>query len=192
MSTLRIADLPRLRREGRRAGITSVCTAHPLAIEAALISGAGRRHAGADRGHLQPGQPGRRLHRHDAGAVPRLGAGHRGARRLFRKRPDPRRRPSRAEPLEGAPGRGRDGQGRGHDRGLCGGGVLEAPSRLLDGLRWRTRGARRCARGRTRGTARGRGRACRQGCGAAGALLYRRNGSARARWSHPRPRPSRG
>ena len=37
MSGFAIADLPRLRREGRRVGITSVCTAHPLAIEAALI-----------------------------------------------------------------------------------------------------------------------------------------------------------
>ena len=37
MSAVRIADLPRLRREGRRTGITSVCTAHPLAIEAALL-----------------------------------------------------------------------------------------------------------------------------------------------------------
>jgi D-tagatose-1,6-bisphosphate aldolase subunit GatZ/KbaZ len=34
-----IADLPRLRQEGRRAGITSVCSSHPVVIEAALVQG---------------------------------------------------------------------------------------------------------------------------------------------------------
>lgn len=34
-----IADLPRLRREGHRPGITSVCSSHPVVIEAALMQG---------------------------------------------------------------------------------------------------------------------------------------------------------
>ena len=34
-----IADIARLRHAGTRVGITSVCTAHPLAIEAALLQG---------------------------------------------------------------------------------------------------------------------------------------------------------
>ena len=39
MSPFRIADIARLRHAGQRVGITSVCTAHPLAIEAALLQG---------------------------------------------------------------------------------------------------------------------------------------------------------
>ena len=39
MSLFRIADIARLRHAGTRVGITSVCTAHPLAIEAALLQG---------------------------------------------------------------------------------------------------------------------------------------------------------
>lgn len=41
----RLAALPARRRSGERAGITSVCSAHPLVIEAALIHG---RDRGAD------------------------------------------------------------------------------------------------------------------------------------------------
>ena len=39
MTGFRIADIARLRHGGRRVGITSICTAHPLAIEAALLQG---------------------------------------------------------------------------------------------------------------------------------------------------------
>ncbi len=39
MTGFAIADIARLRHAGRRVGITSVCTAHPLAIEAALLQG---------------------------------------------------------------------------------------------------------------------------------------------------------
>ena len=39
MSLFDIADIARLRHAGTRVGITSVCTAHPLAIEAALLQG---------------------------------------------------------------------------------------------------------------------------------------------------------
>ncbi len=39
MTAFRIADIARLRHVGQRVGITSVCTAHPLAIEAALLQG---------------------------------------------------------------------------------------------------------------------------------------------------------
>jgi D-tagatose-1,6-bisphosphate aldolase subunit GatZ/KbaZ len=39
VTTFRIADIARLRHAGQRVGITSVCTAHPLAVEAALLQG---------------------------------------------------------------------------------------------------------------------------------------------------------
>ena len=39
MTPLTLADLPRLRHAGQRVGITSVCTAHPLVIEAAILQG---------------------------------------------------------------------------------------------------------------------------------------------------------
>ena len=39
MTPTAIADLARLRHAGTRVGFTSVCTAHPLAIEAALLQG---------------------------------------------------------------------------------------------------------------------------------------------------------
>ncbi len=39
MTRFAMADIARLRHAGRRVGITSVCTAHPLAIEAALLQG---------------------------------------------------------------------------------------------------------------------------------------------------------
>ena len=54
-----------------RAGVTSVCTAHPIVIEAALSLGASHGQARPHRGDLQSGQPGGRLHRHDAGRFPR-------------------------------------------------------------------------------------------------------------------------
>ena len=41
MTPASIADIARLRHAGTRVGITSVCTAHPLAIEAALLQGLG-------------------------------------------------------------------------------------------------------------------------------------------------------
>ena len=37
MTRFAIADIARLRHAGTRVGITSVCTAHPLAIEAAML-----------------------------------------------------------------------------------------------------------------------------------------------------------
>ena len=39
MTRLAIADIARLRHAGTRVGIASICTAHPLAIEAALLQG---------------------------------------------------------------------------------------------------------------------------------------------------------
>ena len=39
MIPLAIAELAALHHAGTRVGITSVCTAHPLAIEAALLQG---------------------------------------------------------------------------------------------------------------------------------------------------------
>ena len=74
----RDADLPSIavkRARARKVGIASVCSAHPLVIEAALRHGAARRLRCADRGDLQPGQPRRRLHRHDAGRLPQLRRG---------------------------------------------------------------------------------------------------------------------
>ncbi len=42
MSLTPIADLPRAFHAGRKAGILSICTAHPVAIEAALLDGRNR------------------------------------------------------------------------------------------------------------------------------------------------------
>ncbi|WP_237480133.1 D-tagatose-bisphosphate aldolase, class II, non-catalytic subunit [Lichenibacterium dinghuense] len=44
MTTFDLADIARLRRAGTRVGIASICTAHPLAVEAALLQA---RHDGA-------------------------------------------------------------------------------------------------------------------------------------------------
>ena len=67
-----LATLASRAPDGRRRGITSICSAHPFVIEATPAAGGGRRRHGADRGDLQPGQPARRLYRHDAGGLPRL------------------------------------------------------------------------------------------------------------------------
>ena len=65
MTALR--DLIARHKAGERVGITSVCSAHPLVIEATLQPRAReRRTFGPDRGDVEPGQPGWRLHRHDA------------------------------------------------------------------------------------------------------------------------------
>ncbi len=64
-------------RDAAQTGITSVCSAHPLVLEAACREARRAGHGGADRGHLQPGEPGRRLYRHDAGRFPRLRGEHR-------------------------------------------------------------------------------------------------------------------
>lgn len=45
MSTALLLDLPRQHAKGQRAGIVSICSAHPLVIEAALIEGRDNRHA---------------------------------------------------------------------------------------------------------------------------------------------------
>ena len=73
-----LLDLVRRHRAGEAVGIYSVCSAHPLVLRAAL------EHAGAsgglcpDRGHLEPGEPGGRLHRPAAGAVSGSGVRHGG------------------------------------------------------------------------------------------------------------------
>ena len=63
--------------EPGRVGVYSVCSAHPWVLAAAVDPGARGRHRRADRGDLQPGRPGRRLHRHAAGRLPRPRARHR-------------------------------------------------------------------------------------------------------------------
>lgn len=45
MSTALLLDLPRQHRAGEHIGIVSICSAHPLVIEAALIAGRDSRHA---------------------------------------------------------------------------------------------------------------------------------------------------
>ena len=93
----------------------------------------------ADRGDLQPGQPGRRLYRHDAGGLPRLRRGDCRSRRLAAGPRGSGRRSSRAQRLAG-PARGRgDGAGRGDGRGLC---RAPASARSISTARWPARAIR--------------------------------------------------
>ena len=112
MSSNILADLPQRHASGERVGLTSVCSAHPFVIEAALRQGKedGPR---ADRGHLQPGEPGGRLHRHDPVRLPGLRRGDRRQGRVRARGSDPRRRSSWAEPVE-APAAGRGPRARPH------------------------------------------------------------------------------
>ena len=64
MTTAPLLALRTARPNGTPVGITSVCSAHPQVIGAALALGRAHRQAGADRGDLQSGQSGRRLYRH--------------------------------------------------------------------------------------------------------------------------------
>ena len=165
-------------------------------------AGASRRAAGADRGHLQPGQPGGRLHRHDAGRLPRL-----------RRRASPTRVGFAREqlilggdhlgpnPWKHLPAEDGDAARPRHGRGLR---RRPASPRSISTPAWAARGepaaladeivaarAARLARGR-----RGRGRAA---GGAAARLRHRHRGAgagrgargARCIWSRPRPRPRR-
>ena len=86
------------------AGVTSVCTAHPAGHRSGAHAGGAQRTARPDRGDLQPGQPGGRLHRHDAGGLPRLRRGDCGAGRVRSLPHHPRGRSSRPQSLE-APAR---------------------------------------------------------------------------------------
>ena len=81
-----LAGLPARHARGEPAGIASVCSAHPLVIEAALRLGTAGRRPGADRGDLQPGEPGGRLHRDDPGRLPRFRRDDRRTRRLPARR----------------------------------------------------------------------------------------------------------
>ncbi|WP_240232623.1 D-tagatose-bisphosphate aldolase, class II, non-catalytic subunit [Devosia lacusdianchii] len=45
MSTAMLLDLPRQHRAGERVGIVSICSAHPLVVESALLAGRENRHA---------------------------------------------------------------------------------------------------------------------------------------------------
>ena len=69
--------IPEAYHRGEHLGITSVCSAHPVVIEAALQLAKRHGQACPDRGDLQPGQPRRRLYRHDAHCVPAICRRHR-------------------------------------------------------------------------------------------------------------------
>ena len=72
-----ILDLIARHKSGEPCGMVSVCSAHPLVIEATLLHVLRHRRAvRADRGDLEPGQSGRRLYRHEAGGLPRLRPSH--------------------------------------------------------------------------------------------------------------------
>ena len=69
------APCPRERASDRAASpaSTSVCTRASLGHRGgAPCTASARRSARPDRGDLQPGEPGGRLHRHDAGGLPRV------------------------------------------------------------------------------------------------------------------------
>ena len=101
--------------------------------------GAGGRHGGADRGHVQPGGPGRRLHRDAPGRLPRPRARDRRRARSAPRPGRPRRGPPRPQRLA-CPGRGRgDAARRGPRRGVRRGGLHQAPPRLQHVLRRRPR-----------------------------------------------------
>ena len=143
MSRNILADLPRRRANGERVG-------HHLGLLGAsdgdrgrLAPGQGGRSAGPDRGHLQPGEPGGRLHRHDPRGLPRLRRGDRRQGRLRPRRPDPRRRSSRAEPVE-APAARRGVCARPHHGGgIRAGRLHQDPPRHQHGVRRRERRASR-------------------------------------------------
>ena len=134
-----ILDLIARHKAGEPCGIFSVCSAHPLVIEATFRPRpAVGRALRADRGDLESGQSGRRLYRHEAGGLPRLRPWHRGSRRPAARSRSARRRPSWSQCLAGAAGRGGDGTRRRADRGLCSRGLPQDPSRLLDVVRGRS------------------------------------------------------
>ncbi len=139
---------------------------------------------GADRGDLQPGQPGRRLHRNDPGRLPRLRRGHRRPRRLPPRPADPRRRPPRSQSVEVALLPTTRWPRPAPWSPLCRRRLHQAPPRHQHGVRRR---ARRPARRHHRRARRGpRGR--RGGGGGQAAVLRHRYGGPRARRGHPRPR----
>ena len=65
-----VMELLRRNRDGETVGVYSVCSAHPLVLEAAMKQGPGRRVAAAHRGHREPGEPVWRLYGDEAGGFP--------------------------------------------------------------------------------------------------------------------------
>ncbi len=131
---------------GARVGITSVCSAHPMVIEAAMAQALRRGHepvvlieATSNQVNQDGGYTGM-----SPGRLPRLRAAA-SRRGRFPARPaGAGRRSPRAERLDRAAGRGRDGQGRNDGRRLRARRLPQDPSRLLDALRGRS--GRSCRR----------------------------------------------
>ncbi len=137
-----------------------------------------------DRGHLQSGQSGRRLHGHAPGGFQPLRARHRGAARRAARAGAAGRRSSGPELLAGSARGGGHGEVRAAHRGLCRRRLSQDSSRLFHVLRGRSGAAHRRDRGGESGAAVRRRRA---------GLAARRRRSAGVRRRHgsagPRRRP---
>ena len=139
MSSNILADLPRRHASGDRVGLTSVCSAHPLVIEAALRLGkedgtAVLIEATCNQVNQEGGYTGM-----TPAGLPRLRRGHRRQGGVRARGSDPRRRSSRAESVE-APAAGRGAGARPHDGGgLRAGRLHQDPPRHQHGLRRRER-----------------------------------------------------
>ena len=176
-----LAALPEHRRLGEVRGLTSVCSAHPWVIEAALAA-PGEAKVLIEATCNQVNQEGGYTGMTPAdfrGFVERNRASRAG---FPRDAPHPRRRSPRPQSVEASGGGGSDAAGGGDGRGLCRGGLRENPSRRQHGLPRRACGARRRGRRGARGTPcggrRADGRAERQ---RAAGLRHRHRGAATGR-----------
>ena len=118
-------------------GITSVCSAHPLVIEAALRRGQAENvavliEATCNQVNQEGGYTGMR-----PADFRRFVEDIAARDRLSCRPPHSGRRSPGAQPVEGPAGRGSAGAGRSHGRRLCRRRLHQDPSRYLDGLRGR-------------------------------------------------------
>ena len=130
-----LRDLITRHRRGEAVGIASVCSAHPLVLEAAATPGRRRRLSAAGGGDVQPGGPVRRLHRDAARGLRGPGPRDRRRSRAARVSGRPRWRPPRSEPLAERRRRAGHGPRRDARRGLRRRRVRQDPPGLQHGLR---------------------------------------------------------
>ena len=149
-----IRDVIARHKMGERVGITSVCSAHPLVIEATL------RHAAAHAAPFVLIEATSNQVNQDGGytgmtpaAFRDFVAGHRRPRRLPARSRRARRRSSRPQCLDAPACRRGHGEGRGHGRRLRPRRLRQNPPRLLDELRRRSGAASRTHHRRARGEA---------------------------------------